>query len=149
MSIVVGVDGSEDSVAALRWAITEARIRGTDIDAVYAWPMPYESVTSLWDLDEETVDWFRTAAEDALAQAVSAARNSAGGAHDEVAIRQDAVEGSPTPVLITQSEQADLLVVGSRGHGGFKELLLGSVSHQCAQRAKCPVVIVRRNEEKP
>jgi nucleotide-binding universal stress UspA family protein len=149
MSIVVGVDGSEDSVAALGWALREARIRGTDLDAVYAWPMPYESVTSLWDLDEETVAWFRTAAEQALAQAVSAARNPAGAAQDEVVIRQDAIEGSPAPVLIAQSEGAELLVVGSRGHGGFKELLLGSVSHQCAQHARCPVVIVRRNEEKP
>jgi nucleotide-binding universal stress UspA family protein len=148
MSIVVGVDGSEGSVAALRWAIAEARIRGTGIDAVYAWPMPYVSATPLWDLEEETVDWFRKAAEQTLAHAVSTACNATV-AHRVVAIRQDAIEGLPTPILIARSEGAELLVLGLRRHGGLEQLRPGSVNRQCAQHAHCPVVIVRRNEEKP
>ena len=143
MAIVVGVDGSEESRAALLWALDEARLRRTTLEAVYAWPFPRGVAGFGWTptLDEDAVDEARRTAEEALDAIV---RDVAVG-EDDVAIQQFAIEGSPGPVLLDKAEGAEMLVVGSRGLGGFRELLLGSISHQCAQHAACPVVIVRRH----
>lgn len=141
MSIVVGVDGSEASKAALRWAVEEARLRSTPVEAVYAWPFPYGALGFGWSptIDQDALDDARRAAEAALHDLVRAA----GAAHG-VEVREYAIEGAAGSVLLEKAEGAEMLVVGSRGLGGFKELLLGSVSHQCAQHATCPVVIVRQ-----
>ncbi|HET7128851.1 MAG TPA: universal stress protein [Gaiellaceae bacterium] len=138
--IVVGVDHSPGAKAALVFANQEARLRGATIRAVHAWQYGY--IGSIGpegrvppvgaDLDE-----LRTAAEAALNASVREALPDT-----EVEIELHAIQGAAAGVLVEASRDADLLVVGSRGHGGFVGLLLGSVSQQCAHHAECPVVIV-------
>lgn len=139
MSILVGIDGSEGSKEALRWALAEARLRRTSIDAVYAWSIPV-GVTWAPAFDEQTLGVMREAAETTLSDAL----NEVVGDASNVEIHEHAIEGPPGAVLVEKAEGAELLVVGSRGLGGFKELLLGSVGHQCAQHAPCPVVIIHQ-----
>jgi nucleotide-binding universal stress UspA family protein len=134
--IVVGVDGSEESKAALRWAVEEARLRGAPLRAVYAWSLPYVEGLGLAPTEDELESHERDGR--GLLDAVIAEVGSEG-----VDIERAAVQGGPARVLVEAAEGADLLVVGSRGHGGFTGLLLGSVSQQCAHHATCPVVIVR------
>jgi nucleotide-binding universal stress UspA family protein len=143
MAIVVGVDGSDNARDALRWGLEEARMRHTSVEVVYAWAFPYGYTGFGWApaLDQEALDEVRRSAEEALEEWIAAI--AVADAYGEVEVTQSAVEGPPGPVLLEKSEGAELLVVGSRGLGGFKELLLGSVSHQCAQHASCPVVIIR------
>ena len=140
--IVVGVDGSPSSRDALRWAIAEARLRGCPLKAVTAWHVPwagYEGVPLPDDLPSE----MERAAREVVAEAVARLGTDAEG----VDIRAVVVEGDSARVLIDEAREACLLVVGSRGLGGFRELLLGSVSQQCAHHAGCPVVIVRHHGE--
>jgi len=140
--IVVGVDQSEGAKAALAFAHEEARLRGATLRAVHAWQFGYIGYSGLEgtlpavgaDIRE-----LRDAATATLDATVHKALPDPG----EVRIEQCVVEGAPGAVLVDESQSADLLVVGSRGHGGFAQLLLGSVSQQCAQHAACPVVIVR------
>jgi nucleotide-binding universal stress UspA family protein len=137
--IVVGVDGSESSLRALDWAARQAELTGGSLDAImtwewpanYGWAPPYPS------------DW-NPAAEAAkvLDQAIEPLR----GAHPKVAISSRVVEGHPAPVLVDASRKAQLLVVGSRGHGEFAGMLLGSVSEHCVTNAHCPVVVVRGDD---
>jgi nucleotide-binding universal stress UspA family protein len=140
--IVVGVDHSAGAKAALRFALEEARLRQATLRVVHAWQFGYIGATGLegWlpaaggELEE-----FRRGAVAALDETLS----DAGADTDGVAIERRLDQGTPAAVLVEESRGADLLVVGSRGHGGFAQLLLGSVSQQCAQHAFCPVVIVR------
>ncbi len=138
-TIVVGVDGSEHSVDALRWAVDEGRLRNAKVVAVHAWSLPHVSTTHqaihLLDVDFEP---FREGARKLLEVTVKQAALEA-----EVEIAQVVCEGPPAAALIAAAEDAELLVVGSRGVGGFKGLLLGSVSQQVAHHAPCPVVVVR------
>jgi nucleotide-binding universal stress UspA family protein len=140
--IVVGIDGSEASKEALSWALAEARLRGDTVEAVHAWTAPYAAPTGLPGalvppVDERMTEAIRNGAEALLAETVAEA------AAGEVAIEQRVVEGPAATALIEAAKGAELLVVGSRGHGGFTGLLLGSVSDQVASHAPCPVVIVR------
>ena len=138
--IVVGIDHSADAKAALVFADEEARLRGATLRAVHAWQYGYIGLTGFeagmpavgGDLKE-----MQAGAEAALAASVREALPNS-----EVAIEQRVVQGAPAGVLVNESRDADLLVVGSRGHGGFAQLLLGSVSQQCAHHSECPVVIV-------
>ena len=140
--IVVGVDQSAGAKEALRFAYEEAALRQAKLRAVHAWQFGHIGVTGLegglpvvgGDLRD-----FQDAAAAALDQTLSEAIPE----HGDVDVERRVVEGTPAAVLVEQSRAADLLVVGSRGHGGFAQLLLGSVSQQCAQHAACPVVIVR------
>ncbi len=135
--IIVGVDGSPGSLEALRFAIEEARIRGDEVRAVIAWHVPaaaYDSGLIPVPVDPED---YRKIAEETLAR--SLAEVEAG----DVTVTPLTREGQAADVLVAESKDADLLVVGSRGLGGFKGLLLGSVSQQCAHHAACPVAIVR------
>jgi nucleotide-binding universal stress UspA family protein len=140
--IVVGVDQSAGAREALRFAYEEAALRRATLRAVHAWQFGHIGVTGLegglpaagGDLRD-----FRDAAAAALDQTLSEAFPDLG----EVDVERRALAGTPAAVLVKESRAADLLVVGSRGHGGFAQLLLGSVSQQCAQHAACPVVIVR------
>lgn len=132
--VVVGVDGSEASRAAVRWAASEAQLRGADLVAVEAWefsPLIFAADVPV------ALDELRTSVTEHLAEIV-AAEVPAG-----LAVRQLVVEQAPVPALLGQCDADDVLVVGSRGRGGFTGLLLGSVSQQLAQHATCPVVIVR------
>jgi nucleotide-binding universal stress UspA family protein len=137
--IVVGVDDSPGARAALAWALREAELRDAVLEVVHAWRLPMaEGWNSEWPADET---WFRERAREFLERLI--AEFASGG--------DTAVTPIPVPLetevaafgLVEQSEGADLLVVGSRGRGGFKGLLLGSVSAQCVQHATCPVVVVK------
>lgn len=149
MAIVVGVDGSNESLEALRWALGEARLRATAVRAVRVWEYPFVAPSAEWTLgapapqpvavDPQEV---RHLAETQLDQVVSEVEPDAAG----VQIEQHVIEGHPANALVEASKGADLLVVGSRGHGGFAGLLLGSVSQACVHHAHCPVVVVRPTE---
>jgi nucleotide-binding universal stress UspA family protein len=135
--IVVGVDGSPGSLAALRWAIREASARGGAVHAVTAWEVPMESTFG----DMATVGDFHPviAAERILVAALA----DAGAADTDVTVTTAPVQGHPAEVLMQQAERAELLVVGSRGHGRIFGALLGSVSQYVAAHAACPVVVIK------
>jgi nucleotide-binding universal stress UspA family protein len=143
--IVVGVDESPSSEHALRWAVEEARLRGTTLRVISAWEFPFAPATDTKsDIHGEDdllpqVPSLEQSALDELAVAVT----EAGGDPKDATVSLHVVRGSPVRVLLDAAKDADLLVVGSRGRGGFTGLLLGSVSRECARRAACPVVVVR------
>ena len=131
--IVVGVDGSEQSLAALHWAVDEARLRHGTVRLITAWHYP--PVPSTVE-DSGSNDSFH-AAERVQADALKAVDA------EGVDIKGVLVRESPAAALLDAAKDADLLVVGSRGHGGFAGLLLGSTSSQVAHHAPCPVLVVR------
>jgi len=141
--IVVGIDGSEAAKEALRWALEEARLRRSRLQAVYAWLRPQIGGRGYIPLEFLDPDVLRELAQERLDGFVDEVGQSA-----DLKIESVAVEGPAAKVLVEAAKQAELLVVGSRGHGGFAGLLLGSVSQQCAQHAPCPVVIVRGHAQK-
>jgi nucleotide-binding universal stress UspA family protein len=135
--IVVGVDGSARSMAALTWAVEEALLRGSSVHAVMAWRPVQDYGGSLGvgpALDADDVL--------ASAAATQAARLAEQTASLDVPTTLETVRGHPAWVLVEAAEGADLLVVGSRGHGGFVGMLLGSVSQHVLSHARCPVVVV-------
>ncbi|MGH3022610.1 MAG: universal stress protein [Gaiellaceae bacterium] len=144
--IVVGVDHSEGAKAALRFAFGEAKLRQASLRVVHAWQLGYVAASfipgSYPELGDE-LDALRDAAEVALEATLQEIVPATGA----VEIERRVVEGAPAAVLVDESRDAELLVVGSRGLGGFGGLLLGSVSQQCAHHAACPVVIVRAPAE--
>ena len=139
--IVVGVDGSEGAGAALRWALDEsARREGSDVVAVMAWGT----------LDQHHAVGVEIEPHYGLEQARDALRSfveQAVGLEDAPNVDLEPVNDSPAPGLIGAAIGADLLVVGARGIGGFRSLLLGSVSQQCSHHAPCPIAIVRTGPE--
>ena len=132
--IVVGVDGSESSREALRWAARLATSIGVPIAAVIAWQVPtsygYAYMPDGWRPDAD--------AEKVLNETVDGVFGTDRPAGLELLIR----EGNATSVLLDEAEHAQMLVVGSRGHGGFVGLMLGSVSASLAERASIPVLVV-------
>ena len=136
--IVVGVDGSNASQAALKWAVAEGRLREATVDAVHAWTYPAATyITGLVPPPTFAHDDLAAEAGAILDEACDRLGDAAAG------VRRIVDEGTPAARLLERAAGADLLVVGSRGRGGFSGLLLGSVSQQCAHHAPCPVVIVR------
>lgn len=135
--IVVGVDGSQNSLAALRFAIEEGALRGAAVEAVLAWHRPYtgDAWTMAIPIDIVGMEASYRAELDAIVDRVDA--DALGEPVEKVLL-----EASPAQALLDRSADADLLIVGSRGHGGFVGLLLGSVGNQVAAHATCPVVIV-------
>lgn len=131
--VVVGVDGSPSAEAALRWAERYAGSTGADIELVTAWhyPTSYGIAMPLngWDPEDDA---------NAVVEKAAAALSL-----PEERVRTVVAHGSPADVLTRVSADAAMLVVGSRGHGGFTGLLLGSVGAHCVHHAKCPVVVVR------
>jgi len=137
-TIVVGVDGSKGGVEALKFAIEEARVRGSEVKAVAAWEVPASAFgTGIVPIPVDP-NSFKKIAQDALDKSLEEAAASTIG----VSVTPLLHQGHPANVLVAEAHDADLLVVGSRGLGGFKGLLLGSVSQQCAHHATCPVAIV-------
>jgi nucleotide-binding universal stress UspA family protein len=138
--VVVGYDGSQGAEAALHVALEEARRRSATLRVVGAWhpPAPLVGSTAAPSSSARLGEEIRVA----LTQAVDAAAAALREHGADVEIEAVVVEGQAVSVLTGEAAGADLLVVGSRGLGGFRELLLGSVSHQCAQHAACPVLIV-------
>jgi nucleotide-binding universal stress UspA family protein len=144
--VVAGVDGSDTAKKAVRWAAREAKLRGSKLELVSAWEIPVYGFAydqGYAAMSEEMLKGLVDNAEEYLAAAVTEARSEA----LEVEIETITVEGQAANVLVDVSKGADLLVIGSRGLGGFRELVLGSVSQQCAQHSTCPVVIVRHMDE--
>jgi nucleotide-binding universal stress UspA family protein len=134
--IVVGVDGSGSSKEALRWAAAEAQRSGAVLDVVMAWDNPYRE---MW-LPSDPPGADRLAL---VKRTVRGLVDEVLGPQPPVTVEAMAAEGPPAQILVRAAGGADLLVVGSRGHGGFAGVMLGSVSLHCVSHAPCPVVVVR------
>lgn len=132
--IVVGVDGSAQSQAALDWAVEEARLRNGHVLALTAWSFPYvsDALGQAWDYGAFQSD----------AQAILDAELARVG-NQGVEITGNMVQSNPASALVEASREAELVVVGSRGHGGFAGVMLGSVSTQTVHHAHCPVLVFR------
>ncbi|MGI8665805.1 MAG: universal stress protein, partial [Jatrophihabitans sp.] len=144
--IVVGVDGSEPSRHALRWAKFIAQASDGIIEVVAAW-LPYTAYGWLgagWAM--VPTDW--NPAQDAE-KGLTASVDEVFGEHRPAGLRVTVREGSPAHVLLEVSQGARMLIVGSRGHGGFAGLLLGSVSTACAEHATCPVLVLHGDTPPP
>ncbi len=137
--IVVGVDGSEHSVDALRWAAREAQLRGTTLKVVASFATPIMSTG--YEVAVPDPSDLAAASNTMLGAAIDTIREE--GALDGVDVVTEALEGHAGEQLIRLSADAELLVVGARGHGGFLGLLMGSVTTYVVNHALCPVVVVR------
>jgi nucleotide-binding universal stress UspA family protein len=139
-NVVVGVDGSEGSRRALAWAAAAAREHQARLTVVTAWTQPPAPVgPGYGSLRGYAVADFSEPAEHQLNEAIAAVLSE----DSHLVLERVLIEGHPAPRLVEASSDADLLVVGSRGHGGFAGMLLGSVSQHVAAHAHCPVVVVR------
>jgi nucleotide-binding universal stress UspA family protein len=136
--IVVGVDGSEHSNAALRWALAEAEAHSDGmVTAVLSWQVPFLSFPGAFDRDE-----LENAYKNFLIETVSAIAPK-----PAVPLQTLVAEGDPTESMVEASKDANLLVLGIRGRSPFAGLLLGSVSQGAAATAHCPVVLVKRTDD--
>ncbi len=137
--IVVGVDGSEPSRAALRWALTEAALRHATLEAVHGWEVPvvYGPVIGAFPYDTKAVETGARELLDELVDEALATVDAPG-----VTVERTAVPGGAAARLLDAAEHAALVVIGRRGLGGFGRLLLGSVSEHVARHAPCPVVVL-------
>jgi len=138
--IVVGVDGSEQSRQALRWAARQAELTGGRLEVLTTWELP---TTFGWvppyPPDFNPAQDAQRAAEEEVAGVLRE--------HPDVEVHVTVVEGHPVPPLVQASHGADLLVLGSRGHGEFAGMLLGSVSQHCVAAAACPVLVWRHGDD--
>ncbi|MFE9885790.1 universal stress protein [Streptomyces scopuliridis] len=137
-TIVVGVDGSEPSLKALRWAVRQAKLTGDNVGAVIGWEYPATGWAGMLpgmpaEFEPEQLAW----------QILDEALDKTLEADVAAVVERRVVSGPAAQVLLDASEGASLLVVGDRGYSGFKAALLGSVSLHVTQHAKCPVVVVR------
>jgi nucleotide-binding universal stress UspA family protein len=132
--IVVGVDASEPSKEALRWATAQAELTGSELEVVMSWDTPttayWAPLPESWNLEEAT----SAALDETVRETL--------GDSPRIEVTTTVVKGRAAPVLLERAHDAELLVVGSRGHGGFTGLLIGSVSGYCVAHARCPVVVV-------
>jgi nucleotide-binding universal stress UspA family protein len=136
--IVVGVDGSDESLEALRWAVGYAKAAGGSIKAIRTWHYPWAMQTAPEQIDESVSDRIRRELDDAFTKS--------GVDTTGLAVERATIEGHASAVLIKESGAADVLVVGNKGHGAFAGMLIGSVSQHCVHGATCPVVVVRSKE---
>ncbi len=132
--LVVGIDGSPGSSRALRWTLEEARIRSATVEAVYAWQYPPVGAFVLGP-----TEGFEVVANETVDAATEYAERMA----PDVRFIAHTCFNAEVPALLDAAEGAELLVVGSKGHGRFHDALLGSVAHQCIRHAKCPVIVAR------
>ncbi len=138
--IVVGVDGSPPSRAALRWAVRQAVLTDGRVDAIMAWQAPVVPYGYAWvPISVDEADHL----EQDTRKALDAAISEEVGPADRHRVTARVINGHPAEVLLEACAGADLLVVGSRGHGAFAEALLGSVGQYCVHHAHCPVLIIR------
>jgi nucleotide-binding universal stress UspA family protein len=135
--IVVGVDGSEHSNAALKWALAEAQEHSGMVTAVLAWQVPFVSFPGAFDREE-----LEQAYKQFLIETVSAIAPT-----PAVPLETLVAEGDPTESMVEASKGANLLVMGIRGRSRFAGLLLGAVSQAVAANAHCPVVLVKQSDE--
>jgi len=134
--IVVGVDGSKCSLAALHWAARQAELTGSALEVIttWEWPNTYGVVLAVPEGYDPEAD-----ARAVLDDVLKTVRED----HPDLVVRPIVVRRHPAPALVEASRGADLLVVGSRGHGEFTGMLLGSVSEHCVTNAHCPVLVLR------
>ena len=132
--VVVGIDGSEHSRFALKWASDEAKHRSATLRIIFAQVSDPENVPSWYEPGSSDLSPGQAIVDDAVGLVATR--------HPSLIVHAEVVDWPPSLVLTIASRSADLLVVGARGKGGFKELLLGSVSDQCIQYAHCPVAVV-------
>ena len=137
-TIVVGVDGSAHAEAALEFALEEAALRGASLRVVSAWELP-SSVAVGGVYTPEVFDVFPQEAQTILSKALARATEL----QPAVPVEGKVIEGSAAAALLEEARDAAMLVVGSRGRGGFASLLLGSVTQQVVHHAPCPIVVVR------
>ena len=137
-SVVVGVDGSPNSIAALKWAAHYAQSTDCIVRALYVWSYPASTViTAQFGSAMAPADLMETASAEALAGFIAEAELPA-----DVHVVHVVREGSTSKVLLEYAADADILVVGARGHGGFAGLLLGSVANAVINHAPCPVAVI-------
>jgi nucleotide-binding universal stress UspA family protein len=130
--IVVGIDGSASSVDAFRWAVRQAQVTGSAVEAVMAWQYPGALIPG-------GAEDFGAESRRALDRAIEGAFSRA----PAIQVIRVVEEGAPALALVERSRDAALLVVGSRGHGAFVGMLIGSVSQYCVTHAHCAVVVLR------
>lgn len=140
--ILVGVDASESSEGALAWALREGALRGDPVEVLGAWSYLEQTAISGQDFDPAFNETSAVAAIDVIIERVRATDPALA----DVETRATAVNDLPARALLDAAEDADLVVVGARGVGGFKGLLLGSVSQQVVHHSPCPVVVVRDDD---
>ncbi|HUY21173.1 MAG TPA: universal stress protein [Acidimicrobiales bacterium] len=138
-TIVVGVDGSDSSVVALRWAARQARLAGAALSVVAAWDYP-EHPTPFGIVPDLPASFDPV---DATRQALDALVENVLGADPGIDVRCTVMHGAPAPVLLDAAKAAQLLVVGGRGRRSLTGALLGSVSRHCVTHAPCPVAVIR------
>jgi nucleotide-binding universal stress UspA family protein len=138
--VVVGVDGSDESVAALRWAARYSAAAGASVHAVLVWHYPTAASVPPVGRTPPAVEG---EVEEHITATLSEAIAKAAPDMPDVPIASEIRYGHPAQVLVEESGQADLLVVGRSGHGAFIGMLVGSVSQHCVAAAECPVVVVR------
>lgn len=136
--VVAGVDGSENSRLALRWAATHALARGAVLEVVQTWLSPVLAMPAGVAFDPSLVEEVREASQRELDALVAEEL----GSFEGLRVETNLCEGPPGPALVDRSADADLVVVGTRGRGGFAALLLGSVSTSVLHHAECPVCVV-------
>lgn len=141
-AIVVGVDGSPSSVDALRWAMRQAHVTGAELRVVSAWSMPVGFAYPAYGAALDDVDW-----EAEARRTVDRALGEVADAEHPAKVTTRVVNDHPGTVLVAESRDADLLVVGSRGHGTAVGMLLGSVSQHCVHHSECPVVVFRPSRD--
>lgn len=136
--IVVGVDGSPHSDAALRWSVEHASRLGGQVAAVFAWQVPFTSLPGAYDREE-----LEQAAKTFVVERVKTVVPA-----PAVPVLPIVAEGDPTESLVKAAEKADLLVVGVRGRSPFIGLVMGAVSQRCAMISSCPVVLVKDTDNR-
>ncbi|HVB43736.1 MAG TPA: universal stress protein [Streptosporangiaceae bacterium] len=134
--VVVGVDGSPHSAAALRWALEQAEVHRGEVMALFSWQMPLIAIPGGYSKEEV----------EQAAKAMLLASVAEVAPQPRVPLQAVVAESDPTEALIHASAQANLLVVGIRGRSPFAGLMLGSVSQACAAHAACPVVLVKQSD---
>jgi nucleotide-binding universal stress UspA family protein len=141
-SIVVGVDGSDCSRAALEFALDEAVLRGATVRVVTALPEAGDWAAS-YGMSPSLSEELKADVEKTAQKMVDQVVRERGGSVADVPVQVRAVLGAPGGVLVDQSRDADMLVVGHRGRGGFRSAVLGSVGLQCVLHASVPVTVIR------
>ncbi len=144
--IVVGIDGSAEALHALAWARDEAVLRGATLRVIHVWspPAPVSEIAAMITPVDEKI--YEALAREVLEQSCASISSDS---PVTLTIESEVVRGYTSTVLLEQAADADLLVVGSRGRGGFTSLLLGSVSHQCVHHATKPVAVIPASASRP
>jgi nucleotide-binding universal stress UspA family protein len=134
--VVVGIDGSDASLEALEWAARQAELTGANLEIVmtWDWPMTYGWAVPIPEGYDPEQD---------VQKALEKVQADLGVKHPDIEIAARVLRGHPAQLLVEESKGADLLVVGSRGHGEFVGMVIGSVSEYCATNAHCPVLVHR------